>query len=371
MSNASWTPNEPADVLFSEKTWLQGAILTGVGYGVVFTLFTQCFRALLLDINRANMKRRVFFLIYITIMFILGTIFMAACAEMTQLSFVQYRDYPTGPSGYENDEFSIPADEAGNVAFVLTNWFADALLIWRCSVIYRGVGSNIWIPLLLPALMYLTELAMGFLWLIQISTPASSPFQNGSASKINWTVPYFSIAVSLNVVVTLMIAARLWLYRYRITSVLGMGHGSHYTGIAAMIVESAAIYSTFALLFIIPFGVGNAIANTFLQALSQVQIIAPLLIIYRVARGKGWTSNTSTAVMSSKTRSTTFSTKNTVSVKNLSGSYFKTGQGSSMGRATDMKEGDIEMDALDDSTVHESVRQVRDSNGGVEQGEAV
>ncbi|KAH9834557.1 uncharacterized protein C8Q71DRAFT_859538 [Rhodofomes roseus] len=372
MSNASWTPDEPADVLFSEKTWLQGAILTGVGYGIVFTLFTQCFRALLLDMNRANMKRRVFFLIYITIMFILGTIFMAACAEMTQLSFIQYRNYPTGPSGYENDEFSIPADEAGNVAFVLTNWFADALLVWRCSIIFRGVATTVWIPLLLPVLMYLTELAMGLLWLVQISTPASSPFQTGSASKINWTVPYFSIAVSLNVVVTLMIAARLWLYRYRITSVLGMGHGSHYTGIAAMIVESAAIYSTFALLFIIPFGVNNSIANTFLQALSQVQIIAPLLIIYRVARGKGWTSDTSTAVMSGKTRSTTFSTRNNTSAKNLSGSYVKAGPNSFMGRATDQKGTDIELVAIDDSTVRGSVRPMRYSEpDGGGYGEAV
>lgn len=117
-----------------------------------------------------------------------------------------------------------------------------------------------------------STVAMGLLWLIQISTPASSPFQTGSASKINWTVPYFSVAVSLNVFVTLMIAARLWLYRYKITSVLGSSHGSHYLGVAAMVVESAAIYSTFALLFIIPFGVGNPIANTFLQVLSQVQV---------------------------------------------------------------------------------------------------
>ena len=129
MSNISWTPSEPSDVLFSEKTWLQGAILTGVGYGVVFTLFTQCFRALLLSINQANRTQQIFFLVYISILFILGTLFMAACAQMTQLSFVQYRDYPTGPSGYENDEFSIPVDELGNVSFVLTNWFADALLV--------------------------------------------------------------------------------------------------------------------------------------------------------------------------------------------------------------------------------------------------
>ena len=234
--------------------------------------------------------------------------------------------------------------------------------------------------------------ATGLLWLIQISTPASSPFQTSSASKINWTVPYFSVAVALNVFVTLMIAVRLWLYRYKMTSLLGSSHGSHYIGIAAMVVESAAIYSTFALLFIIPFGVGSPIANTFLQVLSQVQvsiarlcdpayypyevaqIIAPLLIIYRVARGKGWTSSTSTAVMSGKTHSTAFSTstRNTANVKNISNFFPKAGSSSYVSKAaSDVKGGNIEMDTMDAATLRESRRAVVVSDGESRIGEAV
>jgi len=272
MSNASWTPAESPEVLFSEKTWLQGALLTGVGYGIVFTLFCMCFRSLLNNMNRSNYQKKLFFLVYISVMFILGSLFFGACAEMTQLSFIQYRLFPGGPSNYENVEFSIPADEAGNVAFVLTNWCADALIVWRCTIIYKGSRIPTWIAAALPCLMYAAELALGLLWLIQISSPSSSPFQTSAADTINWTLPYLSVAVSLNVVVTLMIVARLLAHRHYMTKVLGPGHVSHYTGVAAMIVESAALYSAFALLFIIPFGVGNSIANTFLQALSQVQV---------------------------------------------------------------------------------------------------
>ena len=113
-------------------------------------------------------------------------------------------------------------------------------------------------------------LVLGLLWLIQISTPAGSPYL--AAGNINWTLPYLSTAVALNVVVTAMIATRLLLYRRRVVSVLGGKHGRHYISVAAMVIESAALYSAFALLFIIPFAINNSIANTFLQALSEVQV---------------------------------------------------------------------------------------------------
>lgn len=306
MSNASWTPNEAPNVIFAEKTWLQGAILTGVGYGIVFTLYCMTARALLVGLKRSDYKK-IGWLVYITAMFFLGSIFMGACAQMTQLSFVDYRNIPGGPSEYENVEFSIPADEAGNVVFVLTNWLADGLMVrdptdsdccrilkglgsqvWRCVLIYRSCSIPVWATGILPCLMYLAEigtprlhrsahnlslsdiLVLGILWLIQISTPAGSPYLAGG--NINWTLPYLSTAVALNVVVTMMIATRLLLYRRRVVSVLGGKHGRHYISVAAMMIESAALYSAFALLFIIPFAINNNIANTFLQAISEVQV---------------------------------------------------------------------------------------------------
>ena len=131
---------------------------------------------------------------------------------------------------------------------------------------------------------------MGLLWLIQISQ--TGPFEN---SSINWTIPYFTLSLSLNVLVTIAIVLRLLLYRHRIANVLGTSHGSQYTSIAAMIVESAAIFSAFSICFLIPFALNSSISSIFLQALGQVQISATLLIIYRVASGKGWSSRTHTS----------------------------------------------------------------------------
>lgn len=293
-----YTPDESSSQLFAEKTWLHGAILTGIAYGAMLVLSFTCTHMLLQGrgAGARNMSRlrRNALLGYVLFVTIIGTLFMAGCAAMTQLSFIDNRDFPGGPANYEETMFSIPIDEIGNVAFVLANWCADAMLVWRSIIIYQGCGLPPWLVIFIPCLMYLGSFAMSIMWLIQISSPSSSPFQTSATNAINWTEPYLFLSLALNIVLTILIVSRLLLHRHKLRRLLGAKHGSDYTSIASLIVESSALYSSFSLLFLIPFALNSALANIFLQALSQVQIIAPLLIIYRVLQGKAWSSETAT-----------------------------------------------------------------------------
>jgi hypothetical protein len=69
-----------------------------------------------------------------------------------------------------------------------------------------------------------------------------------------------------------MIVSSLLFYRWKVNRVLGAGHGAQYLSLAAMLIESAALYATWALLFLIPFMLNNPISEVFLQALGQVQV---------------------------------------------------------------------------------------------------
>lgn len=80
------------------------------------------------------------------------------------------------------------------------------------------------------------------------------------------------MSLSLNIIVTILIVTRLLLYRARISRVMGKAHGAQYASLAAMIVESAAIYSSFSIMFLAPFAVGSPISQLFLQSLSPVQV---------------------------------------------------------------------------------------------------
>jgi len=284
-----FTPDEAPEVIFAEKAWLQGALLAAVAYGVELTLFAMSFYHLLKrQFSRSTSRKKVdlFFLAYITIMFILSTLFYASNAQFTQLAFIDNRNFPGGPNTYEQVMFSIPVDELGNVCAIMTTWLCDALLVWRCQVIFAGSRFPIWTIMMFPYLLFLGSFVMGILFLLQVSS--TSPWTPGT---VNWTIPFLALSLSLNIIITTAIVIRVLLHRRRLRGVLGSNHGQHYISVAAMIVESASIFSVFSLLFIIPFGLNNSLNQIFFQPLSVVQIIAMLLIIFRVAQGKGWTSD--------------------------------------------------------------------------------
>lgn len=121
-------PGETPTQLFNEKTWLQGALLTAIAYGVEIMLFALCFRLLLKQMNLDNRKRTIAFLVYISTIVICGTLYIAAIADMTQLSFIDYRNYPGGPGTSEEDMTLIPVDDMKNAVLGITNCLADGLM---------------------------------------------------------------------------------------------------------------------------------------------------------------------------------------------------------------------------------------------------
>jgi hypothetical protein len=88
----------------------------------------------------------------------------------------------------------------------------------------------------------------------------------------NYTVVYASTSLSLNLLLTILIVFRLVYHRYRLQKTFGHSHGSDYTSIAAMLLESAALYALFTLLYLIPFARQSSLADVAFQALSQVQV---------------------------------------------------------------------------------------------------
>jgi hypothetical protein len=110
-----------------------------------------------------------------------------------------------------------------------------------------------------------------------MAAPSASFWQTAG---INWTIPYYAISVSLNFLVTVMIVARLILFRTRLNRIRAVGghFSNQYTSIAAILIESAALYSAYVLLFLIPFGLGAKsqvaviVSELFPQSLPPVQV---------------------------------------------------------------------------------------------------
>src|SRR5882757_9721079 len=100
---SSWTPDESSQTLLTEEGWLQSTVISAVAYGIDVALYFMCFNLLWQQMitRRTNYKQPLSLLIYITVSFILCTLFIASLADFTQLAFIQDRNYPGGPSAFE------------------------------------------------------------------------------------------------------------------------------------------------------------------------------------------------------------------------------------------------------------------------------
>lgn len=89
---------------------------------------------------------------------------------------------------------------------------------------------------------------------------------------VKFGIAYWTLSISLNIIITVLIVARLILRRKRMRSALGDEHGHMYTSISAMLIESAALYSVWGLVFLITYAKNSAFNNILLPALGQVQV---------------------------------------------------------------------------------------------------
>ncbi|KAJ7680581.1 hypothetical protein DFH06DRAFT_1315334 [Mycena polygramma] len=277
---AAYRPDETSMEIFSEHTWLQGVFLACMAYGMVVILFFSCMHLLLFAPARKISWWTIGLACYIGVLFGLSTLYIGALAEFSQEAFVDGRNIPGGPNTFEDIMFSIPIDMLANVT-----------MIWRCYVIYKSSDIPGLAVITVPVIMLLASIIFGVCWLKQVGTASSSPW---NTSGINFTTPYFTMSLALNIFVTLLIVARLMMYRKQINQALPSGteHGAQYVSLAAMVFESAAIYSVFSLLFLVPFIMKHPLSQLFIQALSPVQIMSTLLIIFRIAQGKAWSNST-------------------------------------------------------------------------------
>ena len=154
---------------------------------------------------------------------------------------------------------------------------------------------------------------MGIWFIYQTSLPSS--ILNSLGSKTG--IPYFSISISLNILLTLLIVIRLLMHSRNIRNSVGAGAGGVYKAIVTMLIESSALYAVSSILFIGPWGANSWVADIFLPILAQnqvravfllprttqywdsqlsnrcvYQVIAPFLITLRVANQSALTSKT-------------------------------------------------------------------------------
>lgn len=83
---------------------------------------------------------------------------------------------------------------------------------------------------------------------------------------------FWSCSISLTIFLTLCIVMKLMLMRRRIHAAMSCDFSSPYISIATVLVESAVLYSAFALVFIVTYAMGSNVNFLVIRVLGQVQV---------------------------------------------------------------------------------------------------
>ncbi|KAG1730981.1 uncharacterized protein EDB91DRAFT_1206823 [Suillus paluster] len=202
--------------------------------------------------------------------------------------WIDLRDVPASPAVLIQDQMTYPINVLAISTGHIQEWFMQALLLHRCFVIWNWARC-VMIPMIT---LYIAMIAVSILVQIQASTGVV--YYN-----IDVILVYLSIEVGIGVIYTILVANRLLVMRSLMKQV-AQYDSSTYDTVILMVVESAMSYSIFAVIFIVSFALHlNAITTVCYLSVCQVQGIAQLFIILRVARGladpQDWSSRIAAA----------------------------------------------------------------------------
>ncbi|KAF8814369.1 hypothetical protein BYT27DRAFT_7082399 [Phlegmacium glaucopus] len=259
--------------LETERAILIGAFLATFTYGIHLTLFIWCFLTLL---RKRSIQNRLFLLVFITLLVVFGSIGHGANVKLIVAMFIDKPNIP--PLEVEASLRLVIV--LGNSANFVNSWLQDGLLLYRFWVFWHSG----WFILVIPSLMYPASFVLSLMLIVEQLKPGILIW---SKISVNLGVPYWSISIALNILITLSIAGRLMLIRYQQRNISGLSN-INYLSISAMLVESAALYTTVGLVFLVSYASNSVVQHYTLAALAQVQCISPLLIILRAVQGKAW-----------------------------------------------------------------------------------
>ncbi|KAI1784831.1 hypothetical protein LXA43DRAFT_1186219 [Ganoderma leucocontextum] len=274
-------------------------------YGAELGIYWMTIKALL-DKRKAWSTTDKFYVAFSTALLVLITIYMSTEAVFGQEMWIVHSGAPGGPAAFLADNVNVWYQTMGTTASVILIMLSDALLydddyrdyhpaqqIYRMYVVWPDFRV-----VAFPCFLYVASIALGIIELYSSGKPDANFFV-GTAAQLG--VAYYATTISLNVIATSVICARLvYFARTATLNPARVAAGSpkdigstamlRYTGTLPVVVESALPYSMAGVAFLVSYGMQSDISILFFGTLyGMFTCVSPQLIILRVVTGAAWT----------------------------------------------------------------------------------
>ncbi|ESK84233.1 hypothetical protein Moror_3809 [Moniliophthora roreri MCA 2997] len=277
-----------AQVDVFEKSLYVANVFACILYGLELYLAFTTIYLLVIDRSRRTRKQKIFYIFYIASIVLAQALAIASNTALGYLMWLEHRDFPGGPMAYYTGTTTSWNNFTGISSIELTNFLGNLLSLYRCYVIWNSS-----IPvMILPVLMFLTASVMAIMTLVQ-----SAGTSIYSSQSVNFVVLWISITSSLNVLLTALISFRLLSARRRLLK-LNITAPTQYIGVVAILVESSLPFPVLGILYAVLSAKNIGVYMIFAVFWGLYAGIAPLLIIYRVAKGTAWSNNDNETVFS-------------------------------------------------------------------------
>ncbi|KIM76045.1 hypothetical protein PILCRDRAFT_826699 [Piloderma croceum F 1598] len=267
--------NIPLDRAYLTAIWLE-TLFYGMNI-VLFCsyLFISRYRRKQRRMGRAIMTTAIF-------MFLFSTTHVSLGFQRLIEGFIILRNQPGGPAAFFSD-VSIPANVAKVCIHTINSILGDSIVVWRC---YHVWGQNLWICAL-PILMILGSASSGFAQTIFFAT-AKNTHTAFAKSLAQWNGAVFSLSLATNIMVTSLIAVRVWYLEQQFKNLPGRA-AFKYKKVLAVVIESGAIYSSALVIEITLYFLNTNAFYIVYDPIAQLTGIVPTMII--VLTNLGLTTN--------------------------------------------------------------------------------
>ncbi|KAF7762320.1 hypothetical protein Agabi119p4_8913 [Agaricus bisporus var. burnettii] len=281
--------------------------VAGTFYGIAFTLFCLYIDSLASQFRDEDRKRRAKFMLgYSSIIMLCGLYSLVSNAWITQDAYIKHDNYPGGPYFYVLATFHAPVMIAAFTCQIVIDILTSAIQpkIWRVWVIWsatRYAKPVIVLPVLcllalaaIPSQHSLPALDLRTI-ILQTTLPVADVLRLDRKAELAKVVIQGTTTILCTVLISLFLTQ---FQHWRQRKLIGEVNGSAgYMKIVAMLIESYALESIWILTQTIV--LFHPVLAFFAESRPYIQIIAYLLVQYRVASGKAYESQRGQSILSS------------------------------------------------------------------------